>query len=67
VELIRVNDSVLNEAGVVQPPDLRSLDAIHLVTARQLGSDLSHIVTYDDRMAEGANRLGLRVLSPRPS
>lgn len=67
VELIRVNDSVLNEAGVLQPPELRSLDAIHLVTARHLGSDLSHIVTYDDRMLEGANLLGLRALSPRAS
>src|SRR5215831_10620979 len=39
VELIRVNDRVLNAAGVLRPDDVRSLDAIHLATAQQLDSD----------------------------
>jgi len=64
VELLRVNDRVLNAAAVLLPSDLRSLDAIHLATARQLGSDLGQIVTYDDKMLEAARRLGFKTASP---
>src|SRR6266581_2196324 len=34
LDLVRVNDRILNAAGVLLPPELRSLDAIHLATAR---------------------------------
>ena len=64
VELVRVNERVLNSAGVLLPPELRSLDAIHLATARQLGGDLGHIVTYDEKMLDAAKRLGLKTASP---
>lgn len=66
INLVRVNDRILNAAGVLLPPDLRSLDAIHLATARQLGPDLSRVVTYDDQMLDAAERLGLKTASPRP-
>jgi predicted nucleic acid-binding protein len=64
IELVRVNDRILNAAGVLLPADARSLDAIHLATASQLGTDLGHIVTYDDKMLNAAHRLGFKVLSP---
>jgi uncharacterized protein len=64
IELVRINDRVLNTAGGLLPPDLRSLDAIHLATASQLGADLDQIVAYDDRMLEAAQRLGLKTASP---
>jgi uncharacterized protein len=64
VELVRINDRVLNAAGGLLPPDLRSLEAIHLATAKQLGVDLMQIVTYDDRMLDAAKRLGLKTASP---
>jgi predicted nucleic acid-binding protein len=64
VELIRVNDRVLNAAGVLRPEDVRSLDAIHLATAQQLRSDLGRLVTYDARMLEVADTLGLRTHAP---
>jgi predicted nucleic acid-binding protein len=65
VELVRVNDRILNEAGVLLPPDLRSLDAIHLATVRHLGTDVSEIVTYDERMKAVATPLGFKVTAPR--
>ncbi len=65
LELVRVNDRVLNAAGALLPAELRSLDAIHLATARQFGIDLRSVVTYDERMADAAKRLGHRVESPR--
>lgn len=64
VDLIRVNDRVLDAAGALLPIDVRSLDAIHLATAQLLGSDIHHLVTYDDRMAEAARLLGLRTATP---
>jgi len=47
------------------PPHLRSLDALHLATAQNLGSDLSHIVTYDERMIEAALNVGIKTASPK--
>lgn len=64
IDLVRVNDRVLVAAGVLHPAELRSLDAIHLVTAQQLEHELTAIVTYDERMAAGARRLGYRVVQP---
>ena len=64
VDLIRVNDRVLNAAGVLEPGDVRSLDAIHLATAQLLGSDLGRLVAYDDRMLEAAGTLGLKTDAP---
>jgi predicted nucleic acid-binding protein len=65
IQLLRVNDRVLRDAGQLAPSALRSLDAIHLASARQLGSAVTQIVTYDERMAEAAVAGGWRVSSPR--
>jgi len=64
VDLVRVSDQLLDAAARLQPAALRSLDAIHLATAQQLGPDLARIVTYDERMSAGARSLGLAVLAP---
>lgn len=64
VDLVRVNDRILNAAGAMLPLDLRSLDAIHLATALQLGASLARVVTYDDRMADAARDLGWTVAQP---
>jgi uncharacterized protein len=64
VGLVRINDRVLDAAGAMLPAELRSLDAIHLATALQLGADLARIVTYDDRMTAAAERLQLTVARP---
>jgi predicted nucleic acid-binding protein len=64
LELGRVNDRVLSAASSMLPESIRSLDAIHLATAQQLGADLARIVTYDDRMARAARALGFAVTAP---
>lgn len=63
-ELVRVNDRVLNAAGRLLPAGFRTLDAIHLATARQLGEEVRALVTYDGRMAEAAKHLDYRIVSP---
>ncbi len=65
LDLIRVNDRVLTTAAELLPPELRSLDAIHLATAHQLGADLRQLITYDDRMAIAARDLGFKVSVPK--
>ncbi len=65
LDLIRLNDRVLNTAGAMKPLELRSLDAIHLATAEQLGSELGPFVTYDERLADAARQQGHRVATPR--
>jgi len=65
LDLVRVNDRVLNAAGGLHPRELRSLDAIHLATAQQLGRELTALVTYDSRMAVAAKSLGYRIVQPR--
>jgi len=63
-DLVRVSDRVLTRAGMLEPHELRSLDAIHLATAERLGRDLRELVIYDERMAQAARQLGYRVSSP---
>jgi len=43
---------------------LRSLDALHLAAALELGDELDGIVTYDDRMATAASLYGVAVIAP---
>jgi predicted nucleic acid-binding protein len=62
--MVRVYNRVLDAAGALQPPEIRSLDAIHLATAQQLGRDLGHVITYDDRMIDAARKLGIKTTSP---
>ena len=63
VELIQLDDELLDLAGELMGP-LRSLDAIHLAAALELGDELEAVVTYDMRMTRAAEALGLPVLAP---
>lgn len=58
-----IDAEILEIAGGLDPPRLRSLDAIHLATALRLADELEAIVTYDRRMIEGTRLLGLPVAS----
>ena len=62
--LLDLDDELLNSAALLPAP-VRTLDAIHLAAALSLGSELSALVTYDERMARAARELGLEVVSPR--
>jgi predicted nucleic acid-binding protein len=44
---------------------VRSLHGLHLASARQLGSAVKQIVTYDERMASAAQASGWSVVAPR--
>lgn len=63
VSLVQVDEQVLVAAARLAPPELRTLDAIHLATARSLAG-LAGMVTYDTRLGRAATRSRLRVWSP---
>jgi predicted nucleic acid-binding protein len=65
VDLIGIDDRILDTAAILEPRLLRTLDAIHLATAIAVGDDLEAIVTYDERMVDGARLLGLSTATPR--
>jgi predicted nucleic acid-binding protein len=64
-DYVSIDDEVVDAA--MDEPDrmLRSLDAIHLATARVLGPDLDGLATYDDRLAAAAKDAGIPVIDPR--
>jgi uncharacterized protein len=64
IDQVGVSRSVLEAASRLPDPALRSLDAVHLATALQLGHDLDALVTYDGRLAAGAERQRLPVVTP---
>jgi predicted nucleic acid-binding protein len=62
--LVEVTPAIFEQASRLDPPALRSLHAIHLAAALDLGDDLDSIVTYDDRLAEAASLNGIPVSAP---
>jgi predicted nucleic acid-binding protein len=64
-EYIQIDEEVVRTAMVEPDPLLRSLDAIHLATARLLGEELTALLTYDDRLAKAADDAGIPVHIPR--
>jgi predicted nucleic acid-binding protein len=64
-EYIQIDEDVVRTAMVEPDPPLRSLDAIHLATARLLGPELTALLTYDDRLAQAADDAAIPVHTPR--
>ncbi|MGH3546130.1 MAG: type II toxin-antitoxin system VapC family toxin [Mycobacteriales bacterium] len=64
LRLVDVVTRVLDAAGAVPSRSLRSLDAIHVVTAQLLQPSLEMFVTYDKRLASVAQDHGFRVVAP---
>ena len=62
--LLQVTSAVFAAAGRLDPTAVRSLDAIHLAAALELGDDLDGLVTYDDRLAAAAISNGVAVVAP---
>jgi predicted nucleic acid-binding protein len=58
-----VDEALLVGAGLLTEPTLRSLDAIHVVTALYL-YPIDAFVTYDKRQAAVARLAGLKTVAP---
>lgn len=64
IHLVDIHNDLLETAASLGPSTIRSLDAIHLATALSLAGSLGALVTYDQRMVEAAQELGLPLASP---
>lgn len=61
---VAIDDDIV-EAAMNEPDrGLRSLDAIHLATARIFASELDALVSYDDRLIKAARDAGIATVSP---
>lgn len=61
---ITMTEALLDSAGAIQPPTLRTLDAIHLATAMELGAELTVLVAYDARLLAAARGASVPTLTP---
>ena len=61
VDQVAIDDGVIQSAIGLRA-GLRSLDAIHLGTAAYLGAQISGLLTFNRRMLEAANQLGMKLV-----
>jgi len=64
VSVVEVSEPIRASAALLEPATVRSLDALHLATAIEIGEALDAVITYDARMAAAARSLGLAVAAP---
>ena len=62
--LLSMSSATCDRAGSVDPHELRSLDALHLAVALELGDELEGLITYDVRQGAAARAFGLDVIAP---
>lgn len=63
IDLYTPSAAVFAQAGLLPGVNLRSLDALHLAVAMQIGVDC--LVSYDGRMVGAARDIGLAVSTPQ--
>jgi predicted nucleic acid-binding protein len=64
IALVDLDRDVVRVAAALDPPDLRTLDAVHLATAISLGRDLGAFCAYDVRLGSAAVSRNIDVLAP---
>jgi hypothetical protein len=64
VTLVVPSETSYVSARSVGTAELRTLDALHLAAAMELGTDLERFVTYDRRLAAGCDHHDIEVSSP---
>lgn len=67
VDIVEITPPILGDATTVPPPRLRTLNAIHLATALDLGTSVDILLTYDKLLIEAARTTGIAVAFPGAS
>jgi len=62
ISFLEASPEIITEAQLIGGNLLRSLDAIHLATARVAGADL--VVTYDERLLQACHAAGAMTAQP---
>lgn len=64
IALVELDDDVVRTAASLDPPTLRTLDAIHLATVLSLRRELGVLCVYDSRLAAAASAKGIAAAGP---
>ena len=64
MDIVEITPTVLADAARLPPPRLRTLDAIHLATALDLGSAVNVMLSYDKLLTRAARAAGIAVAHP---
>ena len=64
ITLLTFPPATFERAAELDPDGLRSLGALHLAAALELGDELDGVVTYDERLARAAQLRGVGVIAP---
>ena len=64
LDIVPVDHVIVEQAAILNPRELQSLDAIHLASALSLNEDLTDFIAYDLRLCSAAVSAGLPVASP---
>ena len=62
--IVELDRAVFTRASQPLSTILRTLDAIHLATIRQLGVSITRVLTYDERLGMAVGAVGLTVVAP---
>jgi hypothetical protein len=62
--IVPFSEGVVVAARKVKPVHVGALDAIHIASALSLGKQLAGVATYDKRMQDALEPLGVRVIAP---
>ena len=61
---LSIDAGILRTASMLDPANLRTLDAIHLASALVVRDELEAFVAYDERLLEAARLAGIPTVSP---
>lgn len=64
IQLVRLDAELLVRAARLGPPELRTLDALHLAAALEACPSPGDFLCYDRRLGRAARHHGFRVLAP---
>ncbi len=64
IERVQLSIGIVGAAAELDPPLLRTLDAIQLASALALRGEIAGMVVYDRRLTDAAKDAGLTVFAP---
>jgi uncharacterized protein len=65
--IIPLSENIVAAARKVKPVQVGALDAVHIASAISLGRQLAGVATYDKRMQDALEPLGVGVIAPEES
>ncbi|NNN20676.1 MAG: hypothetical protein HKL80_01565 [Acidimicrobiales bacterium] len=65
IDIIPITKEIIGLASILDPKELRSLDAMHLASTLSIREELEFFVAYDKKLTAVASKSGLAVFAPK--